>query len=77
MARIVQLACDVCERLQGEGEGNWLVAFTWADRPRSITFAPAGSEVGVTGAIVEHICGEACAQVRLSRALTTEVKEQG
>ena len=76
MAVVAQMTCDICQRAKRDGEGQWICAWTWPQRPRCIVFGPAGMAPLTGDGNQEHVCGEACAQIRLSRALSTEVKEE-
>lgn len=63
-----QVICDVCGRVKGEGNG-WLIAISDPERPGAIAFGSAEMEPADQAFVVQDICGENCAHVRLSRAL--------
>lgn len=64
---VARISCDICGIAKGE-ENHWLIAVTWPDM-LGILFGPARMTPPGENAKVEHLCGEACAHVRLSRAI--------
>jgi hypothetical protein len=65
-----QISCDVCGRVKGEAN-HWWIVITYPDRANHIAFGPANTKAA-EGSKVEHICGEACAHIRLARALSPD-----
>lgn len=74
--RSEQVSCNVCREPMTSG----VMAVVDPDRPHRIGFAPwdldEEAEAIRHGAGVEHICGEKCAHIRLSRALATTTQQQ-
>ena len=56
--------CDVCQRTVSV-TSNWFVAIT-SPATNGIAFGPADAEYA-SGLTLEHICGEMCMHVRLTR----------
>jgi hypothetical protein len=61
-----QVICDVCGRMKAD-TNHWFIVLTRGDSS-GIGFAPASAEPYVDHSNnLEHVCGEMCLHVRLTR----------
>jgi hypothetical protein len=70
-----KITCNVCGQVKGE-TNKWLIAITDPDWPRAVAFGSADDDVYRDDVVIEDICGEACAHIRLSRALANSSSTQ-